>query len=355
MYPSHSGNPCGVNQSLPLNPLSVAPLVVSPPSSPLTAPMPIAYSPSAAGEAMSTAKILEPFVCGGTAASFASCVIHPIDLAKVRMQIFGQLNPGKAPPSFPSIISRMVKTEGVGSIYKGLDAAIGRQMVYGTARIGLHRTFSDVLVKRNGGEPLSFGVKTLSGMASGATAVCIGTPFDIALVRLQSDGMAPVSERRNYKNVFDALMRTATEEGFGTLYAGLGPNILRGMSMNVGMLACYDQAKEFVGNLNSDPGCKKKSSQAGSACIAGFTAAAFSLPFDLVKSRLMAMQPLPSGEMPYSGIADCFGKILKNEGPLGLWAGFSAYYGRCAPHAMIILMSIETITEFYRSATGSGK
>ena len=88
-------------------------------------------------------KIFEPFVCGGSAAILASCVIHPIDLAKVRMQIYGQLNPGKKVPSFPTIISRMVGKEGVGSIYKGLDAAIGRQMVYGTARIGLHRTFSD--------------------------------------------------------------------------------------------------------------------------------------------------------------------------------------------------------------------
>jgi hypothetical protein len=29
------------------------------------------------------AKALEPFVCGGAAATFASIVIHPIDLAKV--------------------------------------------------------------------------------------------------------------------------------------------------------------------------------------------------------------------------------------------------------------------------------
>ena len=32
----------------------------------------------------SLAKTLEPFVCGGSAATFASIVIHPIDLAKVR-------------------------------------------------------------------------------------------------------------------------------------------------------------------------------------------------------------------------------------------------------------------------------
>lgn len=97
----------------------------------------------------------------------------------------------------------MVKNDGITSIYKGVDAAIGRQMVYGTARIGLHRMFSDKLVEMNDGNPISFFQKTLSGMCSGAVAVCIGTPFDIALVRLQADSMAPPDERRNYKNVFD--------------------------------------------------------------------------------------------------------------------------------------------------------
>ncbi|GMH51922.1 hypothetical protein TL16_g01116, partial [Triparma laevis f. inornata] len=300
----------------------------------------------------SVPQIAEPFVCGGTAAIMASCVIHPIDLAKVRMQIYGQLNPGKAVPAFPTIIGSMVKNDGVASIYKGLDAAIGRQMVYGTARIGLHRTLSDYLVKQNDGKPLNFGMKSISGMASGATAVCIGTPFDIALVRLQSDSMAEPELRRNYKNVFDALIRTAKEEGFGALYKGLAPNIFRGMSMNVGMLACYDQAKEFVGSINNDPTLTKKTTQMGASCIAGFTAALFSLPFDLIKSRLMSQQPLPCGNLPYSGIADCGLKILKSDGPIGLFAGFSAYYGRCAPHAMIILMSIESITQKYREFGG---
>ena len=33
----------------------------------------------------SFAKIAEPFACGGSAATFASCIIHPMDLAKVRV------------------------------------------------------------------------------------------------------------------------------------------------------------------------------------------------------------------------------------------------------------------------------
>lgn len=267
------------------------------------------------------------------------------------MQLYGQLNPGKKVPSFPSIISGVIKADGIMSIYKGVDAAIGRQMVYGTARIGLHRTFSDVLVELNGGNQINFLQKTLSGMASGAVAVCIGTPFDIALVRLQSDGMAAPQERRNYKNVFDAFIRTTNEEGFGALYKGLAPNILRGMAMNVGMMACYDQAKEGCAKLLDDPmiGGPALKTQLASSAIAGFTAALFSMPFDLVKSRLMAMKPDHiTGIMPYKGIMDCAMQITAKEGPKGFYNGFSAYYGRCAPHAMIILLSIESITAFYR-------
>lgn len=126
----------------------------------------------------SIAKLAEPFVCGGSAATFASVIIHPMDLAKVRMQLYGQMNPGKPVPSFPEILSKMIKNDGVSSVYKGVDAAIGRQLVYGTARIGLHRAISDKLKEANEGKPISFLMKTLSGMASGSIAVCIGTPCE---------------------------------------------------------------------------------------------------------------------------------------------------------------------------------
>jgi solute carrier family 25 oxoglutarate transporter 11 len=125
------------------------------------------------------------------------------------------------------------------------------------------------------------------------------------------------------------------------------------MSMNVGMMACYDQAKEVIASLMGDPMTNGPSlaTRLGASATAGFTAALFSMPFDLVKSRLMAQKPdAITGEMPYKGIADCAMKIVKTEGPMGFFNGFSAYYGRCAPHAMIILLSIESITNAYRKA-----
>lgn len=304
-------------------------------------------SPPSSGVAVAA----QPFVCGGLAACFASVVIHPIDLVKVRMQLLGQGSKEAIPSPF-AISSQIVKKEGFAGLYSGLSASLTRQATYGTARIGLHRLFSQKLQAFNDNKPLPFWMKTVSGMSSGGVAVCIGTPFDVALVRMQNDGALPAAARRNYASVFDALGRIAKEEGVGGLWRGLAPNILRGMSMNVGMMACYDQAKELVVAVTRDPNPENPTltTKLLSSAAAGFCCAFLSLPFDMVKSRLQSMEPDAAGKMPYRGVVDCGSKILSAEGPLAFWRGFTAYYGRCAPHAMIILLSIEQITQWYRAA-----
>jgi solute carrier family 25 oxoglutarate transporter 11 len=293
----------------------------------------------------SIAETIQPFVCGGLAACVASSAIHPIDLVKVRMQLAGQGSKSASPNPF-TLASAIVKTSGVKGLYAGLSASLTRQATYGTARIGLHRQISQELEKYNEGNKIPFYQKAGSGMLSGAIAVCIGTPFDVALVRMQNDGSLPINERRNYTGVSDALTRIYKEEGLKRLWRGLSPNILRGMSMNLGMMACYDQAKQTIADITKQP--DSLTTQLGAAGAAGLCCAVFSLPFDMLKSRLQNMQLDANGKAPYSGVADCAAKILKNEGPMAFFKGFTAYYGRCAPHAMIILMSIEQITSWYR-------
>ena len=43
---------------------------------------------SSKGSSGGFAAIAQPFVCGGSAATFASCVIHPMDLAKVCLFVY---------------------------------------------------------------------------------------------------------------------------------------------------------------------------------------------------------------------------------------------------------------------------
>ena len=125
--------------------------------------------------------------------------------------------------------------------------------------------------------------------------------------------------------------------------------------MNVGMMSCNDQFQEMYAGLLGDPDFKTKGPNMTTRILAsfsaGFTAGLFSMPFDLVKSRLMAQRPDPlTGEMPYKSIMDCITKIVKADGPIGFYNGFSAYYLRCAPHAMIVLLSKDSITKAYRNS-----
>jgi len=99
----------------------------------------------------------------------------------------------------------------------------------------------------------------------------------------------------------------------------------------VSCFPAHAQAKEMLEKAGF-----QKGSQAvvlGGATIAGFFAAACSLPFDFVKTRIQKMEPNPDGTMPYKGPVDCALKTLREEGLLKFYTGFPTYCIRyCAPY-----------------------
>ena len=131
-----------------------------------------------------------------------------------------------------------------------------------------------------------------------------------------------------------------------------------------------------------DPENKPPSTQTqlGASLIAGVTATACSLPFDMLKSRMRKFSivlcfnirisfyrffrsPILLIEIlifdiviflfvedggRYTGLVDAVVKIYTTEGILSFWTGFGAYYMRTAPHAMIILMTTQPITDYYK-------
>jgi hypothetical protein len=56
------------------------------------------------------------------------------------------------------------------------------------------------------------------GMVAGGIASVFGTPAEVALIRMTSDGRLAPKDRNNYKHVFDALWRIRIEEGVTTLW-----------------------------------------------------------------------------------------------------------------------------------------
>jgi len=86
----------------------------------------------------------------------------------------------------------MVKETGFLSMYRGLDSALMRQIIYCTARFGIFFNLMDYIKFSQGGQNLSLAQKGGCSLVAGGVASFIGTPADLILIRMQSDGTLPV-------------------------------------------------------------------------------------------------------------------------------------------------------------------
>lgn len=152
------------------------------------------------------------FLFGGSAGMFATCFVQPLDLVKNRMQV--TKTAGGAKPSTFSVISGVIKNEGISTLYNGLSAGLLRQATYTTTRLGIYTWLFETFSSE--GNPPGFFMKAALGMSAGGCGAFVGTPAEVALIRMTSDGTLPVDQRRNYSSVFNALARISREEGVTT-------------------------------------------------------------------------------------------------------------------------------------------
>ncbi|CAK5068915.1 unnamed protein product [Meloidogyne enterolobii] len=168
------------------------------------------------------------FLFGGLSGMGATLFVQPLDLVKNRMQLSGMQGKREYSSTFHAVRS-IVRNEGFVALYNGLSAGLARQAIYTTTRLGLY-TWLLEFCSHEGRSP-SFAIKAGLGMTSGGIASLFGfvfivyllnhsfrNPMELALVRMTADGRLPINERRNYKNVLDALIRVTREEGVVTLW-----------------------------------------------------------------------------------------------------------------------------------------
>jgi len=307
-----------------------------------------------------------PFINGGIAGAVATTVIQPVDMVKVRLQLAGEgarvvstatagvggggtATATVVRPSAIEITSDLLRNGKLRELYTGLSAGLLRQGIYTTARLGLFDTIISNMSKPSsstspsaavteGKKVIGFKERAGAGLAAGGIAALISNPADLALIRMQADGLRPVSQRQNYSSAIDALTRISRTEGVARLWAGCAPTVARAMALNFGQLAFFSESKARLAILAPNMSTRSRTLTASAA--AGFFASFFSLPFDFVKTRLQKQTKGAgsSGGLKYSGTVDCFVKVAKEEGILRFYRGFGTYYLRIAPHAMVTLL-----------------
>uniref|UniRef100_A0A3B3RUM6 Solute carrier family 25 member 11 n=1 Tax=Paramormyrops kingsleyae TaxID=1676925 RepID=A0A3B3RUM6_9TELE len=157
------------------------------------------------------------FLFGGLAGMAATVFVQPLDLVKNRMQLSGQGSKAREYKTSLHAVASILRHEGVRGIYTGLSAGLLRQATYTTTRLGIYTVLFERMSKPDGTPP-NFFLKALIGMTAGATGAFVGTPAEVALIRMTSDGRLPPDQRRGYTNVFNALIRITREEGVTTLW-----------------------------------------------------------------------------------------------------------------------------------------
>lgn len=284
------------------------------------------------------------FAKGGAAGLMATCVVQPIDLVKTRLQLVGE--GGSAQKlGVKGVVRNVIKEEGIFGFYNGLSAGLFRQATYTTTRLGLYTVFMRSAEQSRGphAPPLPFVMKAALGSTAGAIAAIVGNPAEVALVRMTADGSRPPELRRGYRHVFDALFRVFKEEGVRGLWKGTSATAARAAVVNGAQLGGYSQGKQFLlGTGRFEEGI---SLHFTASLYSGFLATCASLPMDTIKTRVQNSGG--QGGIVYAGPVDCAKQLIKAEGPLALWKGFTPFFFRLAPHTILTFIFLEQINNFF--------
>ena len=158
----------------------------------------------------------------------AATVCHPLDVIRVQMQTEGNTY-SSALDAAKGIYEKNGIKDG---LYAGVSAAYLRQWLYGSCRIGIYAYLLENAQNANvqaglDKNAISLPSKMLMGLTSGGIGSFVGTPSELALVRMSNDKKLPVEQRRNYKGVGNCISRIAKEEGFPALFTGAPATVLR--------------------------------------------------------------------------------------------------------------------------------
>ncbi|KAJ6664801.1 hypothetical protein lerEdw1_005773 [Lerista edwardsae] len=287
------------------------------------------------------------FVGAGTAACIADLITFPLDTAKVRLQIQGERKLAVAAKAAQyrgvfGTMATMVKNEGPSSLYSGLVAGLQRQMSFASVRIGLYDSVKQFYTK--GSEHAGIGSRLLAGCTTGAMAVAVAQPTDVVKVRFQAQARAEAGRR--YQGTLDAYKTIAREEGIRGLWKGTSPNITRNALVNCTELVTYDLIKDTLlkYNLMTD----NLPCHFTSAFGAGFCTTVIASPVDVVKTRYMNSAP---GQ--YRSAVNCALTMLRKEGPLAFYKGFTPSFLRLGSWNVVMFVTYEQLKRAMMAARAS--
>lgn len=309
---------------------------------------------------------------------------HPLDVIRIQMQIHTTTTTTRSHHSqyrpFVSSSSLSVwqtactiyQRAGIRhGLYAGISAAYVRQILYGSCRMGIYSHLIMTAQQQqqqhnqqdNGSSSshhptssVSLVQKLQMGCIAGSIGSFLGTPADVALVRMSSHsvngGSITTTQRhRSYSSVVHCWKHIIQEEGgIRQLWRGATPTVLRATLLSACSLGITSEVKErlsashyFSGNDEHHPGPWLDGYPVlfVATTISSFFANLVSTPFDVMKSRMQQQHNTAYNKV---NLWDCFVQSIRAEGIQVLWKGFTPAFLKLAPYSIISLTLLDKLT-----------
>ncbi|BAT73070.1 Protein MITOFERRINLIKE 1 [Vigna angularis] len=238
---------------------------------------------------------------GALAGVCVSLCLHPVDTIKTVIQSCRAEH-----RSIFYIGKSIVSDRGLLGLYRGITTNIASSAPISAVYTFSYESVKAALLPYLPKEYHSFAHCVGGGCASIATSF-IFTPSDRIKQQMQV--------RSHYRNCWDALVGVIRNGGFTSLYSGWIAVLCRNVPHSIIKFYTYESLKEVM-----PPSIQPNTFQT-LVCggLAGSTAALFTTPFDVIKTRLQTQ--IPGSANQYDSVLHALQKISKGEGVKGLYRG----------------------------------
>lgn len=159
---------------------------------------------------------------GASAGATEAFVVVPFELVKIRLQDRAQAHKYNG---MIDCVRKIIVAEGPLTLYQGLESTIWRHVVWNAGYFGCIFQVRELLPK-SVDKTTQMRNDLISGTIGGTVGTLLNTPMDVVKSRIQNAPKVAAGARK-YNWALPSLGTILREEGFGALYKGFVPKLLR--------------------------------------------------------------------------------------------------------------------------------
>jgi len=235
---------------------------------------------------------------------------------------------------------RHISELGASSLWRGNFANCIRYVPTAAFNLAFKDNIKKMFPKYN--KNTEFGKFAATQVASGAAAGGLTNTLVYPLIYVRTVLGADLGKVKKYNGLADCLKKTVQTNGVMSLYNGIAPSTIGIVVYRGAQFGLQDIMKSF-NPYQKDFTAIGLVSKFTVAQIAVSASGVISYPLDTLQRRLQIEASKPKADQMYNGMADCFKKILKNEGPGGFFKGALANVLRGTGAALVLVLYDEII------------